>query len=53
MWFGIVDHGTAETEKQVFSGDPDAVLGATVEHAIQLLLRHASDRHTPSSRVVY
>ncbi|MFD4784548.1 CinA family protein [Rhodococcus qingshengii] len=53
VWFGIVDHGTAETEKQVFSGDPDAVLGATVEHAIQLLLRHASDRHTPSSRVVY
>ena len=44
VWFGIVDHGTAETEKQVFSGDPDAVLGATVEHAIQLLLRHASDR---------
>ena len=52
VWFGVVDHGTAETEKQVFSGDPEAVLGATVEHAIQLLLRHASGRHTPSSRVV-
>jgi nicotinamide-nucleotide amidase len=52
VWFGVVDHGTAETDKQVFSGDPEAVVGATVEHAIQLLLRHASGRHTPSSRVV-
>ncbi|MFD9679030.1 CinA family protein [Rhodococcus sp. NPDC059969] len=52
VWFGVVDHGTAETEKQVFSGTPEAVLGATVEHAIQLLLRHASGRHTPSTRVV-
>jgi len=51
VWFGVVDHGTAETEKQVFSGDPEAVLGATVEHAIQLLLRHGSGRHTPISSV--
>lgn len=49
VWFGVVDHGTAETEKQVFAGDPEAVLGATVEHAIHLLLRHASGRRTPSS----
>ncbi|MCJ0905911.1 CinA family protein [Rhodococcus sp. ARC_M6] len=42
VWFGIVDHGTAETEKHVFSGTPESVLTATVEHAIRLLVRHAS-----------
>lgn len=42
VWFGIVDHGTPETEKRVFSGTPESILAATVEHAIRLLVRHAS-----------
>ncbi|MFE4498475.1 CinA family protein [Rhodococcus sp. NPDC056743] len=42
VWFGVVDHGTCETEKRVFSGAPEAVVCATVEHAIRVLLRHAA-----------
>lgn len=42
VWFGIVDHGRAYTEKQVFSGEPEDILAATIEHAIKLLVRHAS-----------
>ncbi len=42
VWFGIVDHGRAHTEKQVFSGEPEDILAATIEHAIKLLVRHAS-----------
>lgn len=42
VWFGVVDHGRAETEKRVFSGDPEYVLARTIEHAIRLLVQHAS-----------
>lgn len=42
VWFGVVDHGTVETEKQLYSGDPVDIVAATVEHAIRLLVRHAS-----------
>jgi nicotinamide-nucleotide amidase len=42
VWFGIVNHGIAETEKRTFSGEPEEVLAATIEHAIQLLVRHAA-----------
>lgn len=42
VWFGIVDHGSAETEKQFFSGTPESILAETVEHALRLLVRHAS-----------
>ena len=42
VWFGVVDHGVAETEKQVFSGEPEDILAATVEHAIKLLAQHAA-----------
>lgn len=42
VWFGVVDHGRAETEKRVFSGDPEDVLADTIEFAIRLLVQHAS-----------
>ncbi|MBT2264349.1 CinA family protein [Rhodococcus erythropolis] len=51
VWFGIVDHGRAETEKQVFAGEPEDILAATIEHAINLLLRHAvADTASVSSK---
>jgi len=41
VWFGITDHGSVITEKQVFSGEPEDIVAATIEHAIRVLVRHA------------
>lgn len=43
VWFGIIDHGRAETEKQVFTGEPEDILATTIEHGIRLLVRHATE----------
>lgn len=43
VWFGFVDHGSAYTEKRVFTGEPEDIVAATIEHAINLLVRHASN----------
>jgi len=47
VWFGVVDHGRVATEKRIFSGDPEAVLAHTIEHAIRLLVQHASPNAMP------
>jgi len=47
VWFGVVDHGRVETEKRSFSGDPEAVHAHTIEHAIRLLVQHASPNAMP------
>ncbi|MBS3693884.1 CinA family protein [Rhodococcus qingshengii] len=47
VWFGVVDHGRVETEKRIFSGDPEDVLAHTIEHAIRLLVQHASPDAIP------
>ena len=39
VWFGWSVHGQVATELQRFTGDRAAIRAATVEHAIQLLLR--------------
>lgn len=42
VWFGVVDHGTCETEKQFFSGEPETIVSASVKHAIGVLPLHAT-----------
>ncbi len=37
VWFALYDRGTVRAEKLVFTGEPDAVVEQTVEHALALL----------------
>lgn len=52
VWFGVVDHGSVHAEKQVFSGEPEDILAATIEHGIKLLVRYASTDAASISRGV-
>jgi nicotinamide-nucleotide amidase len=47
VWFGVVDHGRVATEKRIFSGDLEDVLAHTIEHAIRILVHHASPNAMP------
>lgn len=41
VWFGISEPGLTTATKEVFDGSPPEILAAVVEHALDLLLRHA------------
>jgi nicotinamide-nucleotide amidase len=41
VWFGIYDHGSVDTIKRVFEGDPPDVLAATVATSVRILVERA------------
>lgn len=44
VWFAVVTPAGEHTAKEIFDGDPPAVLTATTEHALALLTRAAEGR---------
>jgi nicotinamide-nucleotide amidase len=41
VWFGIVEPGLTTATQKIFDGPPAAIVAGVVEHAVELLLRHA------------